>query len=109
MFAAIRRSDFARSANGHRFVHCFRGVSSNIGQNGIRQFHCRELSDGMLFERAITDSFKGGKKRIDAAKVAVPQRENLGRNPHVHLRMENSIHSLIGDEHLYQRTVGSFR
>lgn len=63
----------------------------------------------MLFERAITDSFKGGKKRMHAAKVVVPQRENLGRNPHVHLRIENSIHSLIGDEHLYQRTVRSFR
>lgn len=107
--AAIRRSDFARSANERWFVHRFRGVSSNIGQNGIRQFHCRELSDGMLFRRAIMDSFKGGKKRMHAAKVVVPQRENLGRNTHVHPRMENSIHSLIGDEHLYQRTGASFR
>lgn len=95
MFAAIRRSDFASSANGCRFVHCLRGVSSNIGQDGIRQFHCCELPDRMLFERAITDSLKGGKKRMYAAKVVVPQRENLGRNPHVHLRMENSIHSLM--------------
>lgn len=62
----------------------------------------------MLFQRAITDSFKGGKKRMHAAKVVVPQRENLGRNPHVHLRIENSIHSLIPDEHLYHRTVRSF-
>jgi hypothetical protein len=108
MFAAIRRSDFVRSTNGRWFVHCFRGVSSNIGQNGIRQFNCRELSDRMLFERAITDSFKGGKKRMHAAKVVVPQREKLGRNPHVHLRIENSIHSLTGGEHLYHRTVAGF-
>ena len=108
MFAAIRRSDFARSANGCWFVHCFPGVSCDVGQNGIRQFHCRELPDRMLFQRAITDSLKGGKKRVNAAKVMVPQRENLGRNPHVHLRMENSIHSLTGDKHLYHRTVARF-
>lgn len=108
MFAAIRRSDFARSANRRWFVHCFRGVSSNIGENGIRQFHCRELPDRMLFQRAITDSFEGGKKRMHAAKVVVPQRKNLGRNPHVHLRMENSIHSLASDKHLYHGTVAWF-
>jgi len=95
-FAAIRRSDFACSAGGGWFVHGFRRVSGNISQNDIRQFNCREFSDRMLFRRAITDSFKSGKKRMYAAKVVMPQGENFGRNPHVHLRVKTAYISYGG-------------